>query len=42
MSTDLPPEAAQEEKIDEYQSYLGANVLWPAEMPDDMLEVSFE
>ena len=35
---DLPAEQGQEEKVDEYNSYLNADVLWPADMPDDMLE----
>ena len=35
----VPTETPQEEKVDEYESYMGATVLWPADMPDDMLEV---
>jgi len=33
-------ETAVEEKAEEYQNHLGARVLWPADMPDDILEVT--
>ena len=39
MDTEKANEDAVEEKVEEYQIYQGAKVLWPADMPEDMLEV---
>ena len=39
MDTEKASEDAVEEKVEEYQMLQGAKVLWPADMPDDILDV---
>jgi hypothetical protein len=39
MDADKSKQDAIEEKVEEYQMLQGAKVLWPADMPVDMLDV---
>lgn len=39
MEAEKPTENEPEEKVEEYKMIGTAKVLWPADMPDDMLEV---
>ena len=41
MDKDKANDETGEEKVEEYKPYLAARVLWPADIPDDMLEVTF-
>lgn len=40
MEAEKPTENETEEKVEEYKLIGNTKVLWPADMPDDMLDVS--